>query len=91
MLCFQFDRRITLFANLPFHIPVFLTFFLGSTHKVLKLGPEGFHRTELITHLSILLVDIISCPCAYAYRDDTLQISIQTVHVLKHLFHALLN
>jgi len=57
MLCFRLDRSITLSANLPFPIPAFFNFFLRSTHEVLKLGPEGLHRTKLVTHLFLPLVE----------------------------------
>lgn len=73
-----------------------LPFFLRPPHKILKLRPESLDRAELIPNLRALA--ILSSIHLYMklhyiarpYRDNTFQITIQSIDILQNLLHALL-
>lgn len=54
--------RITLPTNLPLPIAIacLRALFFRPAHKVLKLGPESFHRSKFIAHLITPLADALS-------------------------------
>jgi hypothetical protein len=84
--------RIALSTNLPLFVAIasILALFFRPAHEILKLGPESLHRSKFIPHLIIPLAAASSPPGAETHRNNTLQIPIQTVHILKYLLHALL-
>lgn len=92
MPCSCIALSLTLPTNCPLPLASLLELFLRSAHEVLKLGPQGFYGTELISHLVTSAKGYRrgqSKEMDRAYCDDTLQIPIQTVDVLEDLFHAL--